>query len=110
MDALNNFEIQMGYTAFGEMSNREVIIIDPMIASGNSLLQAINQVLEIGIPKKIHIAGLIASRDGVNLLKKESKRVKTLFWVCAIDEELNDKSYIVPGLGDAGDLSFGKKL
>ena len=106
----NHFDIHMQYAAFGDLDKREVIIIDPMIASGKSLLQAVETILKIGNPSRIHVAGLIASRKGVELLKKECKKVKTLFWFCAIDEELNDKSYIVPGLGDAGDLSFGKKL
>lgn len=107
-DRKRDFDIDMDYFAIGEIQDREIVLIDPMLATGKSIIKAINYLLQKGIPKRIHIAALIASREGYTYLNSHCK-VPIDFWIAAMDEELNDKSYILPGLGDAGDLSFGKK-
>jgi uracil phosphoribosyltransferase len=107
-DKNNEFEIDMDYMAVGDINAREIILIDPMLATGKSIVKAIENMLNIGKPKKIHIASLIASRQGYEYVKNNTN-FNTQFWVADMDDQLNDRSFIVPGLGDAGDLSFGKK-
>lgn len=102
------FEINLEYISCPDLTDCTVILCDPMLATGASITKTIPFLLENGMPKKIHIATIIASADGV-------ERVQRLYpqaglWVGAIDDELTAKSYIVPGLGDAGDLAFGVKL
>ena len=107
-DEKQQFDIDMGYMAVGEIDGKEVILIDPMLATGKSIIKAINQLLKKGTPKVIHIVALIASRQGYEYIRKNIS-VPSKIWIAAMDEKLNDKSYIVPGLGDAGDLCYGKK-
>ena len=80
-----------------------------MLASGSSMLLALNTLLDIGTPSFVHIVSSIASKEGVDYLKKNIKFRHCKLWLGAGDNQLNDKSYIVPGLGDAGDLAFGIK-
>jgi uracil phosphoribosyltransferase len=87
-----------------------VILIDPMLATGKSLIDTTKQMLEKGQPKQMHILSLIATTTGLENIRKELTTVPTDIWCGAVDEELNDKAFIVPGLGDAGDLAFGTKL
>ncbi len=87
---------------------KQVILIDPMLATGKSVIKAINQLLKKGTPEVIHIVALIASSQGYEYVRKNIS-VPSKIWIAAMDEKLNDKSYIVPGLGDAGDLCYGKK-
>lgn len=105
----DKIEIDFSYQATPDVSGREVILIDPMLATGKSIVKTVNNLLQIGVPKVIHIAGVIAAPEGLDYIAKHIE-VPIKLWVAAIDRELNDKSYIVPGLGDAGDLSFGPKL
>lgn len=105
----DKIEIDFSYQATPDVSGREVILIDPMLATGKSIVKTVNNLLQIGAPKVIHIAGVIAAPEGLDYIAKHIE-VPIKLWVAAIDRELNDKSYIVPGLGDAGDLSFGPKL
>jgi uracil phosphoribosyltransferase len=105
----HQFEIELGYTAIGDVNNKPVILVDPMIATGRSIIKAVNYILNYGQPARIFIAALIGAREGYHYLQNKIK-IPAEFWFGDIDENLNDKSYIVPGLGDAGDLSFGKKL
>lgn len=107
-DEKNQFNIDMDYIAVGEIKGKEVILIDPMLATGKSVIKAVNRLLKKGTPKVIHIVALIASRQGYEYVKKNIS-VTSKIWIAAMDEKLNDKSYIVPGLGDAGDLCYGKK-
>lgn len=107
-DDKQQFNIDMDYMAIGEIEGKEIILIDPMLATGKSVVKAVNQLLKIGIPKVIHLVALIASRQGFEYVKKHIS-VPSKIWIAAMDEKLNDKSYIVPGLGDAGDLCYGKK-
>jgi len=80
-----------------------------MLATGQSLIAVFNKLMERGTPKEIHIAVIIAAPEGI-LYLKENLPDSCHLWVGSLDEKLNDKSYIVPGLGDAGDLAFGDKL
>ncbi|PCJ24912.1 MAG: uracil phosphoribosyltransferase [Flavobacteriales bacterium] len=103
-----SFIIEAQYMASPSLENRIVILSDPMLASGASMVEIYKLLLKKGKPKKIHIVVLIASKEGIEYIKRSLPEDITL-WVGAIDDELTAQSYIVPGLGDAGDLSFGSK-
>lgn len=103
-----SFDIELEYLASPDLTDKTIILSDPMLASGSSILVTYKALLEKGIPKKLHLATLIASRQGIEYVKKYLPE-NTTIWVGAIDEELTAQSYIVPGLGDAGDLAFGSK-
>ena len=105
-----NFEIQIDYMSSPMLKNRTLIIVDPMLATGKSMVLAYKSLLTMGAPKHIHIVSVIASVDGIEFLQKHLPQTKTTLWVGAIDQELTVQSYIVPGLGDAGDLAFGAKI
>lgn len=107
-DVDGSFIIEAEYIASPNLNNRVVILSDPMLASGSSMVVTYKSLMEKGIPKKIHIVALIASKEGIEYIKRCLPQNTTL-WVGAIDEELTAQSYIVPGLGDAGDLAFGSK-
>jgi uracil phosphoribosyltransferase len=101
--------INLGYHASPSLEGKTVILADPMLATGKSFLKSISTLLKHGTPKEIHIAAVIAAPEGIKFLE-ENLEIPFHLWVGAIDEKLNSKSYIVPGLGDAGDLAFGQKL
>lgn len=101
--------IQMDYIAIPPLDNKTVLLIDPMLASGKSIVKTINDIQQFGIPANIHIVAAIAAPEGLDHIKKEVTLPYSL-WIGALDEKLNDMAYIVPGLGDAGDLSFGEKI
>lgn len=102
-------EIALDYLAAPDLNQKVVIVVDPMLATGKSLVKSIGSLLKNGTPKRLHIATTIAAPEGVNYLKENLNTPYDL-WSCAVDEKLNEKYYIVPGLGDAGDLAFGQKL
>lgn len=104
-----SFDVKVEYMTSPDLTNKTLILTDPMLATGASLELTYKALLRNGIPKKIHVVAVIASTDGVEFLKKNLPEDVTL-WVAAIDAELTAQSFIVPGLGDAGDLSFGSKL
>jgi len=101
--------ISYQYQALPEINGKEIILIDPMLATGKSLVETIENLLKIGTPNKIHIASVIAAPEGIEFIKEKFGDSIT-FWLGAIDERLNEKYYIVPGLGDAGDLAYGLKI
>lgn len=101
--------VQLDYLATPSLTNRTIILIDPMLATGKSFVRSIEALQKHGVPAHIHIASLVAAPEGIDYLKKNIKTPYTL-WTFSIDESLNHQSYIVPGLGDAGDLCFGDKL
>ncbi len=103
-----SFEISLDYVSCPELENRVVIISDPMLATGSSLVKTIQFLREEGRPKEIHIVVAIACTVGIEFVLRTEPSVK--IWCGAIDEELTAKGYIVPGLGDAGDLAFGNKV
>ena len=104
----NDFEIKVEYMACPDLTDRILILTDPMLATGQSLVLTCNQFLKQGKPKAIHLVSVIGSRTGVEYVKKHIPNAT--LWIGCIDEGLDKKGYIVPGLGDAGDLSFGTKI
>lgn len=103
-----SFDIELEYLASPDLTDRTIILSDPMLASGASMVVTYKALLQKGQPKKLHIVVLIASTLGLDYIKRFLPENSTV-WVGAIDEELTAQSYIVPGLGDAGDLAFGSK-
>nr|WP_314895801.1 uracil phosphoribosyltransferase [uncultured Flavobacterium sp.] len=103
------FEIVVQYQAIADINDKSVLLIDPMLATGQSIVAVFNKLMERGTPKEIHIAVVIAAPEGIAYLKNHLPDTCHL-WIAALDEKLNEHSYIVPGLGDAGDLAFGEKL
>ena len=102
-------EIGLNYLATPNLNGKTVIVVDPMLATGKSIVKSIESLFENGKPKSLHIATTIAAPEGVSYVKENLNTAYNL-WSCALDEKLNEKYYIVPGLGDAGDLAFGQKL
>lgn len=102
-----SFEISMEYVSCPDLEGRVLIISDPMLATGSSLIKTIQYLKEEGKPKEIHIVAAIACTVGIEYVKREQPHVN--IWCGGIDDELTAKGYIVPGLGDAGDLAFGTK-
>ena len=103
------FDILVEYQAVADLENKALILIDPMLATGQSILAVFNKLMQKGQPKEIHIAVIIAAPEGIAYLEEHLPDSCHL-WVATLDVKLNDKKYIVPGLGDAGDLAFGNKL
>lgn len=103
------FEILVQYQAIADINNKNLVIVDPMLATGQSIVAVYNKLMERGTPKEIHIAVVIAAPEGINYLEKHLPKNCHL-WVATLDEKLNEHRYIVPGLGDAGDLAYGEKL
>ena len=103
-----SFEISLDYISCPDMENRVVIISDPMLATGSSLVKTINFLKAEGHPREIHIVAAIACTVGIEYVIREEPSVTV--WCGDIDDELTAKGYIVPGLGDAGDLAFGTKV
>jgi len=103
------FEIYVEYMAAPQLDNKVWIISDPMLATGNSMVTVYQAMLKVGKPKKVFIASAIATPDAIALIER-CLPMNTEIFVGAIDNELTAQSYIVPGLGDAGDLAFGEKL
>ncbi len=106
----NSFEIKIEYLSCPALDNKVLVISDPMVATGSSMYLAYRALLERGTPLHTHIIAPIISKDGVEYIRKHFSQKNVTLWVGAIDDELTVKSYIVPGLGDAGDLAYGKKL
>jgi uracil phosphoribosyltransferase len=104
------FTIEEGYLSSPTIEGKTLIIIDPMLATGSSLDVAYKILLKRGTPAKIHVACVIASQQGIETACKIFPETETTIWAAAIDPDLNDKAYIVPGLGDAGDLAYGEKI
>ena len=107
-DANDYFSIKQDYLTCPNIDGRPLIVADPMLATGASLIEAIKDLLNHGKPTQLHIVAAIASQQGVKTIQKEYPEAK--IWVGVIDEKLTSKGYITPGLGDAGDLSYGEKL
>ena len=104
-----DFEIKVEYFATPNLEGKTLIIADPMLATGKSMVTVYEAIKKFGTPKKIHIVSVIGSKFGVNFIKNHFP-TNTELWIADIDPILNEKGYIVPGLGDAGDLSYGPKL
>ena len=109
-DPNGEFHIEFEYIASPLLDNKIVIMSDPMLATGSSMEIAYHALLEKGEPKHIHLVSVIASRQGIDHVLKMLPNEQITLWIGAIDPEMTPKSYIVPGLGDAGDLAFGEKI
>lgn len=106
----NTFEIALEYVACPDLTGKTLILCDPMLATGSSMALTYKHLLSKGRPKFVHLVSAIASAQGVEYLKNHMPDTNFTIWCGAIDEELTAQSYIVPGLGDAGDLAYGSKL
>ncbi len=100
------FKVNLNYARIPPVENKIVIIADPMLATGNTLNAILNEIKNQGIPKRIVLFNVIASREGIEKVFRQHNDLE--IYTCAIDNEVNSDGYIVPGLGDAGDISFGK--
>lgn len=99
------FTVKVEYISCGDLEGKTLLLVDPMLATGSSLVLAYNALCERGgTPAHTHVASVIASEQGVDYVMKNMPRQTTTVWVAAVDEELTSRSYIVPGIGDAGDL------
>ena len=105
-----DFEIKIEYMSSPNLDGKTVILCDPMLASGSSMVLAMKALLSKGKPKHIHVVAIIASAEGVQYLKENTPFRNCTLWLGAQDAEMTSQSYIVPGLGDAGDLAYGQKM
>ena len=104
-----NFDIHIEYIASPRLTGKTLIISDPMLATGSSMELAYEALLTKGVPGHVHVASIISSKQALEYLQKKMPDDKTTIWIAALDNDLDDHSYIVPGLGDAGDRIFGTK-
>ena len=104
-----SFEIIVEYLACPDLENKTLILADPMLATGQSMVATFEALKPFGTPKEVHLVSVIGAQEGVDYVSKSFDE-NTHLWIATIDAVLNDKGYIIPGLGDAGDLAFGKKL
>ncbi len=104
-----HFDIVVEYQAISDINDKILMLVDPMLATGQSLVAVFKRLMERGTPAEIHVAVVIAAPEGIQHLQNHLPDNCHL-WVASIDERLNERQYIVPGLGDAGDLAYGIKL
>ncbi len=104
-----SFEIIVEYLACPNLEGKTLILADPMLATGQSMVATFEALKPFGTPKTIHLVSVIGAKEGVDYVSKHFTE-DTHLWIATIDQMLNEKGYIVPGLGDAGDLAFGEKL
>ena len=104
-----NFDIHIEYIASPRLTGKTLIISDPMLATGSSMELAYEALLTKGVPGHVHVASIISSKQALEYLQKKMPDDKTTIWIAALDNDLDDHSYIVPGLGDAADIAFGEK-
>lgn len=103
------FEIYLEYASTPDLNNKTLILADPMLATASSMILAYNELMKEGKPLHVHIVAIIASQKGVDAILEAIPEKNVTLWVGAIDATLNEKAYIIPGLGDAGDLAYGVK-
>jgi uracil phosphoribosyltransferase len=104
------FSMNIEYSSIPEIEGKVLIICDPMLATGSSMAYTYKELITRGKPKHVHFVTIVASIEGLNYLKLNIPKRGIDLWIGALDEELTAQSYIVPGLGDAGDLAYGKKI
>jgi len=104
-----NFDIHIEYIASPLLTDKTLVITDPMLATGSSMELAYKALLTKGEPGEIHMASIIASKQALSYLEEKISAPNITLWIAALDDELDEHAYIVPGLGDAGDLSYGEK-
>lgn len=105
----DDFDIAVEYLSSPSLEGKTLVLVDPMLATGLSMLNVLKALEKIGKPKSIHILSVIGAQPGINLISNYLPEDSHL-WIGSIDERLNQKGYIIPGLGDAGDLAYGEKL
>ena len=105
----NEFDIHIEYISSPDLNDKTLLLCDPMLASGSSIEMVYNALKSKGSPRKVHVISVIASQAGLQFIQDALKNEPVELWIGAVDEELNARSYIIPGLGDAGDLAYGKK-
>lgn len=106
----SSIDIHIEYIASPRIDDKILILADPMLATGGSMELSYHALLTKGEPRHIHVATIIASKQAIDYCSKNFPQDKTTIWAAAIDPELDDHAYIVPGLGDAGDLAYGEKI
>jgi uracil phosphoribosyltransferase len=105
------FKVKVEYISSADLTDKVLLLVDPMLATGTSLVLTYKALLEKGgVPRHTHVAAVIASEEGVNYVREHLPDRDVTIWCGSVDEELTVKSYIIPGLGDAGDLAYGEKL
>lgn len=104
------FDVDIQYVSKPALEDKDLILIDPMLATGMSMALTYRALIDDEKPRHTHLIAIIASLEGVNYIKRKFSSSEVTLWVGAIDDELTAQAYIVPGLGDAGDLAFGSKL
>lgn len=105
------FKVKVEYISCGDLEGKTLLLVDPMLATGSSLVLAYDALCEKGgTPAHTHVAAVIASEQGIDYVEKHMPRQTTTIWAAAVDEELTSRAYIVPGIGDAGDLAYGEKI
>ena len=102
-------EIRVEYFSSPDIEDRILILCDPLLATGESIVKTLNGLMEDMLPKEIHIAVAVASQDGLDYVDRTMSRLPVTIWVGSIDEELTARAYVVPGIGDVGDLAYGEK-
>ncbi|HEX8269293.1 MAG TPA: uracil phosphoribosyltransferase [Flavobacterium sp.] len=105
----DEFEIKVEYQAVPDIANKTLLLVDPMLATGQSMVAVYDKLVNSSNPSQVHIAVVIAAPEGIAFLEEHLPDSCHL-WVASVDEKLNEKNYIIPGLGDAGDLAYGRKL
>ena len=108
IERTNDLQIQVDYLTSVSLENKILLLVDPMLATGKSLALTYQAMLRFGTPRETHIAACVASLEGIAHIQQELPNVK--IWLGALDEKLNENSYIIPGLGDAGNLAYGAKI
>lgn len=108
-DKNEDFEIKVEYYSSANIDNKVLILCDPMLATGESIVKTLHGLTEDMTPRQIHIAVAVASQEGLDYVQSALSRQPVTLWVGGIDEELTARAYIVPGIGDAGDLAYGEK-
>lgn len=104
-----SFEIVVEYLACPSLEGKTLILADPMLATGQSMAATFEALKPFGTPKAVHLVSVIGAQNGIDFIA-DAFDSNTHLWIAAVDDTLNDKGYIIPGLGDAGDLAFGNKL
>ena len=108
-EGAGEIDVNLEYLASPSLEGRNVIVVDPMLATGKSIIKSLDHLMSHGVPSHIHIVAAVAAPEGIDYISKSLKTQFTI-WTGALDEKLNSNAYIIPGLGDAGDLCFGPKL
>ena len=105
------FTVKVEYISCGDLEGKTLLLVDPMLATGSSAALVYDALVEKGgRPAHTHVASIIGSEQGVDYVQRHMPHATTTLWCAAVDEELTSRSYIVPGIGDAGDLAFGEKI